>query len=199
MDYIGMTARTFKLRWKEHKYSWTHRNSKGPTELAMYIWDLDDRNKEWSIDWEIIGYGKPFEPGDRFCMLCNREKTEIVLSDRKTTLNNMNIIEKCRHMRGKMLGGMPEEKNKKSNDDQKSISEEIYLDERAKNVKVLLTPLKDYQLIKDCEVKLTPLKKEQLVDLEKYKENNSTSAEDTTTLFLGARRSKRIKNIRGRT
>ena len=102
-------------------------------------------------------------------------------------------------MRGKMLGGMPEEKNKKSNDDQKRISEEVHLDERAKNVKVLLSPLKDHQLIKGCEVKLTPLKKEQLVGLEEYTENNRTSAEDTTTLFPGARRSKRIKNIRGRT
>ena len=78
---------------------------------------MNDRNKEWSIEWDIIGYGKTFEPGDIFCMLCNRKKTEIVLSDRKTTLNDMNIIEKCRHMKRKMLGGMPEEKNIHSNGD----------------------------------------------------------------------------------
>ena len=49
-NYIGMTARTFKLRWKEHKYSWNHRNSNGPTELTRHIWDLNDRNKEWDIE-----------------------------------------------------------------------------------------------------------------------------------------------------
>ena len=62
-------------------------------------------------------------------MLCNKEKTEIVLSDRKTTLNSMNIIENCRLMRGKMLGGRPGEQNKKSNDNQKSISADIDLKE----------------------------------------------------------------------
>ena len=151
MDYIGMTARTFKERWKEHKYSMSHRNSKGPTELAYHIWDLNEKGKDWRINWEIIGYGKPFEPGDRFCMLCNREKTEIVLADRDKTLNGMNIIEKCRHMKKKMLGGLKEKK-----DSPDIITERQK--ERAQRVQVLLTPLRLSRIMKRCEVRVTPLR-----------------------------------------
>ena len=155
-DYIGMTARTFKERLNEHMYSMRHRNSKGPTELAKFIWNLNDKNKKWTIGWERIGYGKPFEPGDRFCMLCNREKTEIVLADRNRTINGMHIIEKCRHMRRKMLGGMKNEKNINEND-------EMTLKERARKVILSLTPLKEEHLIRECEVKLNPMRYQESV------------------------------------
>ena len=95
-----------------------------------------------------------------------------------------------------MLGGMPEEKNLKSNGERIHITEDSLAIERAKNVKVVLTPLKEYQLFKDCVVKLTPLRKE-LID--RYQENIGISAEDTTLLFPGVRRSNHLKNIRERT
>ena len=92
-EYNGLTAIPFKDRLKVHTYLFRHKNTKTPTELTRYIWKLDNENKNWSITWELVGYGKTFEPGDKFCQLCNREKTEIIMVDREKAINSMNIIE----------------------------------------------------------------------------------------------------------
>ena len=102
--YIGQTAQEFKSRLAVHKNSFKNRNSSNPTELTKYIWSLIDSNKSWNIKWRIIGYAKPYSQGDRFCALCNLEKTKILFFKvRRNLLNGINIIEKCRQKNLKCL------------------------------------------------------------------------------------------------
>ena len=102
--YLGQTSRTFKERWRVHTNTFRNRNCKNPTELTKYIWKLEDKNINWQIKWKIIGHAKPYAQGDKFCALCNYEKTEIIFFEEKNKLlNSMNIVEKCRHRKSKVL------------------------------------------------------------------------------------------------
>ena len=105
-----MTATTFKQRYAQHLYTFRHQDSKDETELAKYIWKLKNKGTNFTIQWEKITNGKPFESGDKFCILCNKEKTEIVTAELKSTLNSMNIIEKCRHKKSQMLADVSNSK-----------------------------------------------------------------------------------------
>ena len=60
----------------------------------------------------IIGHAKPYTQGDRFCALCNYEKTEMIYFEEKNKLlNSMNIVEKCRHRKSKVLESAEDTKN----------------------------------------------------------------------------------------
>ena len=41
--YTGLTYRTFKERYKEHKYIMEHSHERSSSRLAGYIWNLKDR------------------------------------------------------------------------------------------------------------------------------------------------------------
>ena len=59
---------------------------------------------QWEIKWNIIGHAKPYSRDHKFCALCNYEKTEIIFFVEKNKLpHSMNIVEKCRHKKSKIL------------------------------------------------------------------------------------------------
>ena len=58
--YIGLTASEFKTRWRNHKTSFTHEKRKNDTELSKSLWQLKDKQEEYSIAWRIVAKVKPY-------------------------------------------------------------------------------------------------------------------------------------------
>ena len=74
------------------------------------------------------------------------------MAERSKAINTMNIIEKCRHLKSSMLGGVDERKgsNRKEEGKEKCIV--------GREFQVNLTPLKAEQIVTECKVKIIPWK-----------------------------------------
>ena len=106
--YIGMTGRTFKSRWGEHKTNFKKTPSKRPQSsytppLYTYVWDLQDKGENYSVQWEIIDKGGTYNPTSKKCMVCLKEKFHIMY-DVCDKLNKRNeVFSRCRHIDQKRL------------------------------------------------------------------------------------------------
>ena len=108
--YIGMTSRYFKRLWDEHKGHFNKKPEKRTENaytpsLYTYIWELQDKQEQYLIEWEIIDKGGTYNPVTRKCMLCIKEKYHIMYSYKSDVkLNKRNeIFSKCRHIDKKRL------------------------------------------------------------------------------------------------
>ena len=72
--YIGMTANSFKGRWRNHVSSFKTRNPNNSTALSRYIWDIQDKKIGYSLQWRLVSRGKPYNHVTDTCRLCIREK-----------------------------------------------------------------------------------------------------------------------------
>ena len=96
--YTGMTGDTFKVRWRGHKHDLSHRENRGNTELAGYIWDLKDSNIPFTISWDILGRAPAYNPVTKTCRLCTLEKFFILYHPRKSSLNQRTeLFSPCPH------------------------------------------------------------------------------------------------------
>ena len=102
--YIGLTATTFKERWRNHKSSIKTRNPKNATKLSKYIWELQDQNIGYDVSWRIVSRAKPFDHVTGICNLCIREKYFIIFQPEMATINDRNeIAGPCLHKHSKLL------------------------------------------------------------------------------------------------
>ena len=106
-NYFGLTANTFKERYRGHKYDLAHRESNGTT-LSNKVWQLRDANKKFTIKWSIIDRAYPRAVGAKSCDLCSAERMHIAMGTRGfkrlpegcILLNKrQEIMAKCRHKR----------------------------------------------------------------------------------------------------
>ena len=107
--YHGLTERSFKQRYTEHKQSLPSKTSKmdpaerrakyeHKTELSAYCWKLHEEGTDYSIDWKINSKAYAYRSGARRCDLCIQEKVTIALADPEVTLNSRSeLTSKCRH------------------------------------------------------------------------------------------------------
>ena len=103
-EYIGLTSRTFKERFSEHKTAFKNENSDKKTTLSKYIWKMKHRGLEPSIKWSIHKKAHAFSSGGKKCDLCLTEKMAILFADPKVTLNARDeIMTMCKHRRELML------------------------------------------------------------------------------------------------
>ena len=102
--YIGLTSNEFKTRWRNHKSSFRKENRKNDTELSKYVWELKDRQQEYSLTWKIIARANSYTNRTKRCNLCNTEKYFIIKKPEMATLNKRNeLISTCRHRRKYIL------------------------------------------------------------------------------------------------
>ena len=95
--YTGLTSRSFKERWDEHKADINHQSRDG-TGLSEHIWKLKNRNIPYNIDWKILTRRQPFNPTKKCCDLCLTEKYLIMFRPEGATLNKRSeIFATCRH------------------------------------------------------------------------------------------------------
>ena len=90
-NYIGLTEGTFKQRYTQHKSTFTHRKLSNSTELSKYIWQLKERNINFTTKWSIIARARPYNNSSKRCDLCLAEKLNNLLNKRSE------LISKCRH------------------------------------------------------------------------------------------------------
>ena len=67
--YVGLTDTEFKLRYANHKQSFSNQRLRNATELSKYIWSLKEKNIEYKITWKILGKAHSYQclppDGDR--------------------------------------------------------------------------------------------------------------------------------------
>ena len=96
--YIGLTSRTFKERFYEHKSDFKHAEQKNSTTLSTHIWNLKDQGLTPKIEWKIIGHATPYSPVTKVCQLCTAEKFNIIFNPQLCSLNSRNeLFSSCRH------------------------------------------------------------------------------------------------------
>ena len=96
--YYSICETTFKLRYPNHKKSFSHRNRKSDTELSNEFWRIKDNKHNANITWEILGRHQAYNTRSKRCSLCLNEKLKIVLHRDNNMLNRRTeILNKCRH------------------------------------------------------------------------------------------------------
>ena len=107
--YYGMTERSFKARYTEHKQSLPSNKStmcpverkkkyEHKSELSAYAWKLHSEGTGYKINWKIHSKAYTYRSGARRCDLCLSEKLVIAMADPEKTLNSRNeLTSKCRH------------------------------------------------------------------------------------------------------
>ena len=123
MQYIGMTGRTFKKRYTEHRNALRNRKTaeRNPTKLSKHVWSLKDRNIQPEIQWKVRAKTGIYFPGAKFCDTCITEKLLILEADKRTCLNQRTeILTKCIHKRKHSLHStilLPRKRRKKRKKD----------------------------------------------------------------------------------
>ena len=97
--YFGLTERTFKERYDEHKHALKHRESKKATTLSTYVWKVkDETGTTPEIKWSIKSKAFPFSSGGKRCDLCTTEKLSILMANPRTTINKRGeLLTMCMH------------------------------------------------------------------------------------------------------
>ena len=97
-SYIGLTGGTFKMRYNNHTKSFRHKTHSNDTELSKFIWQLKDKEKEFSISWSIVKQSNTRMNASGICNLCLAEKTAIIQASKQNLLNKRSeIVSTCRH------------------------------------------------------------------------------------------------------
>jgi hypothetical protein len=69
-EYIGMTANSFKERYRNHKKYFNLIRYEKETELSKYIWELKFKEKAFAIDLSILKHSTPYAPGIALDVIC---------------------------------------------------------------------------------------------------------------------------------
>ena len=102
--YTGLTAGTFKKRYYSHRNSFNNRNSENSTTLSSHIWNLQDKQEDFDINWRVIDRARVFNPINRRCGLCTKEKYYIIFQPEGATLNQRSeLYSTCRHRLRELL------------------------------------------------------------------------------------------------
>ena len=99
MVYFGTSKTPFKARWFNHKNTFHDRSKITKTELSKYIWELQDNNIGYEINWSIAKRTTGYNPVTKNCSLCLSEKLLICnYKDKNKLLNKRSeMVSKCRH------------------------------------------------------------------------------------------------------
>ena len=104
--YVGLTETTFKLRYGNHKQTFTN-NQQTKTELSKYIWGLKNNQKQYDIKWKILKKAKPYSNTTKRCNLCMEEKY-IMYKPEMASLNQRGgVVTSCLHSRQFFLANHP--------------------------------------------------------------------------------------------
>ena len=101
--YVGHTECQFKTRYNGHTSSFRNAKYKHATELSKHVWNLNDKNVNYSIKWRVLARCNSYSNKTKRCHLCLYEKYIIIYHPKLASLNSRNeLLSKCRH-RNKFL------------------------------------------------------------------------------------------------
>ena len=87
-EYIGSTEPAFKLRYGNHKKSFSLAKYQTETTLSKYVWD-NKLNPSPTISWKYLKKCSTYDVGNKTCDLCLSEKFYIIKN-----LHHVNLINK---------------------------------------------------------------------------------------------------------
>ena len=98
-EYIGCSESEFKTRFNNHQMNFRNRSYVDKTSLSQKVWELKDKEEDFTVSWSIKARSSSYMCGSRKCDLCLTEKFEILKSDPMSSLNKRSeMANKCRHM-----------------------------------------------------------------------------------------------------
>ncbi len=111
--YIGMTASTFKERYRNHIKSFNHKRYSNDTELSKYIWKLKDNKQDFDITWSVLKQSISYTGGSKRCNLCLEEKLCILKDKNKQNLLNKKseIVSTCNHRKKHLINNLRNVRN----------------------------------------------------------------------------------------
>ena len=96
--YLGVSETTFKVRYGNHKQSFTKQHHKNDTELSKEYWKVKQLNGTPRIKWKVLKKCHAYNQKKRQCILCLNEKYEIACYKGDNLLNKRTeILGTCRH------------------------------------------------------------------------------------------------------
>ena len=72
--YIGVSSTSWKIRYGNHKFSFSHEHKKNQTALSKHYWGLKDKGLTPDTQWSILKRYSTPKSFDSRCNLCLEEK-----------------------------------------------------------------------------------------------------------------------------
>ena len=105
--YTAVTANTFKQRLAGHKTDTNYLRYRHNTTLSDHIWSLKEQDKEYDLKWMLIDRGKAFNPIQKKCQICLKEKFHIMYNRSGASLNRREeVFNTCRHRKQNLLSNL---------------------------------------------------------------------------------------------
>ena len=97
--YNGVSSTCWKIRYGNHKFSFSHEHKKNQTALSKHYWGLKVKGLTPEIQWSILRRSSTPKSFNSRCNMCLEEKIHILLfPEPKKLLNKRNEqIARCRH------------------------------------------------------------------------------------------------------
>ena len=100
MEYLGIAATEFKLRFNNYNASFRNEEYGQSTTLKTYFWKMKNQGKNPKVSFQLLRVVPSFTPESGRCALCSAEKLAILKADPRKTLNKRTeIMATCRHRR----------------------------------------------------------------------------------------------------
>ena len=85
--YVGIASTTWKERYRNHTFTFAHKEKRKNTKLSGYIWQLKEESLDYTIKWRILARCQPFKASTKSCRLCLREKYILMHHPELASLN----------------------------------------------------------------------------------------------------------------
>ena len=97
--YIGISSMKWKIRYANHKFSFSHEHLKHQTALSKHFWSLKNKGLTPEIQWSILKKSNTPKCFDSRRNLCLEEKIQIMIyPDPEKLLNKRcELIARCGH------------------------------------------------------------------------------------------------------
>ena len=83
----GSRCLTWKERYRNHTFTFAHKEKRKNTKLSGYIWQLKEESLDYTIKWRILARCQPFKASSKSCRLCLREKYILMHHPELASLN----------------------------------------------------------------------------------------------------------------
>ena len=102
--YTGLTGNRFKERWYKHNSDMRNEKDRHNTSLSAHVWELKERKIDFTLKWDFIERAPSFNPINKKCRLCLKEKFHILYNSDNSSLNKrQEIFNTCRHRKQRLL------------------------------------------------------------------------------------------------
>ena len=93
-----MTEGKLKDRISKHYTDFKHKRYRNSTTLSSFIWQLQEDNTTFQIEWDVVESKKSYRKGQTHCSLCACEKNWIAKFDGPDSLSShKECVSKCPH------------------------------------------------------------------------------------------------------